>query len=460
MFQKIERLILFGMIIGLPFMNLPKSFSIPYLGGNISKWFLVIGVAILIWEYIIFPFKIPSLAKKYFVIFTGWQILCLIIGLIEYEFPHYLRINELPSLYSILEKWQSLRAIPDIVAVKFWLFLRYTKEILVVNCQHLIIAFFIWHLYNDNYTKAFEDFRKAGAILVGLLGFYSIFELSWLKFGSRWGEAVLREINPHLYEIGHYNGWWPPILWNNGLRSLMEEPSLFGIVSVFLMPFLWTYIKSNKGENIGSWIVNNGYWLLFIGYFMVMLFATNSRTAVIIFICELILLTVGTIIAKTRNQFIRTMCVFVLATSAFCINLVNFQRTSGGESASSKVLTKQYINRTVTSVSEKGKYSNNARLANLIAHLNTLREYPFMGTGTGLIDLYLDRNIPSFAYSNHEVRNWSRYLHMEGIFKSNFPALNKYMSVATQNGLVGFLLFLYPYFYIIHIIWELRKKLK
>lgn len=133
------------------------------------------------------------------------------------------------------------------------------------------------------------------------------------------------------------------------------------------------------------------------------------------------------------------MCVFVLATSAFCINLVNFQRTSGGESASSKVLTKQYINRTVTSVSEKGKYSNNARLANLIAHLNTLREYPFMGTGTGLIDLYLDRNIPSFAYSNHEVRNWSRYLHMEGIFKSNFPALNKYMSVATQNGLVGFL---------------------
>lgn len=51
------------------------------------------------------------------------------------------------------------------------------------------------------------------------------------------GEAVLREINPHLYEIGHYNGWWPPILWNNGLRSLMEEPSLFGIVSVFLMPF-------------------------------------------------------------------------------------------------------------------------------------------------------------------------------------------------------------------------------
>ena len=73
-----------------------------------------------------------------------------------------------------------------------------------------------------------------------------------------------------------------------------------------------------------------------------------------------------------------------------------------------------------------------------------------MGVGIGLKDAYIDRNLPEFAYNNYEVRNWSRYLRNEGVFKSGgYPALNKYADVAVQNGLIGLLLYLSVVGYIV-----------
>ena len=112
----------------------------------------------------------------------------------------------------------------------------------------------------------------------------------------------------------------------------------------------------------------------------------------------------------------------------------------------------KYIENNVTSLTKTDVRSNNARLANLVANINVIKQYPVMGVGTGLKDAYIDANLPEFSYSNGEVRNWSRYMRNEGVLKSGYPALNMFAYVAVQNGLVGLFMYLLIPFYIIYYV--------
>lgn len=445
-----QRLALFFLILFLPLNSIPKRFAIPGIGGDLSNYFFILGMGLLIYEYFKFGFTINRKVKFFFCTYIIWQLLCLIHGLYFYEYNELLTLNQIPRLEVILNKLASYGlVIQELTAIKSWLFLRFSKNILLLNNIVFLVCFYIWHLYKDDFDSAFSDVRRAVICLVLLMGSYSFIELLWLKFNLPFARAFLETVNQLLYDVVIVHGWWPPLLWNGQLRSISREPSFFGIISVMCLPFVWSYMFRKEIKKIA---------LLGALYFTFMIAATNARTAIVLTIGELALLIGINVFVRQAEFLKKTLLVMVITILAFGFNLIDLKGMLNSSDVGKVKSASNYVKHNITSVTDTKSRSNNARLANLVANINTIIEYPIMGIGTGLKDAYIDRNLPEFAYNNYEVRNWSRYMRNEGVLKSGgYPDLNKYADVAVQNGLIGLLLYLSV---VGHLVINLIKKYK
>lgn len=444
--KKLQKIILFMTIICLPLNSLPKAFTLPGVGSILSNYFLFAAILLLVYEYFKFRFEINKKVIKFFAVFVIWQVVCLIIGLVTYEYNELLTLEQIPKLKAILYFLDKFSINLDkLIAIKTWLFLRFSKDILFTNNIIFFVAFYIWHLYKNNFNEAFKDNRKAIICLVIIMGVYSFIELLWLKLDLQFAKDFLINVNPLLYDPKSSHGWWPPLLWKNQLRSICTEPSYFGIISVLCLPFLWSLLCENKNKFFASAL---------IFYFTLMVAATNARTAVVLVIAEILLLSIFAVIQKSLLK--KFLIILLVSSLAFTANLVDYRQLLNYGSIDG-ISAEKYLERNVGSITESNARSNSARLANLIANLETIKQYPVFGVGTGLKDAYIDRNLPEFSYTNNEVRNWSRYMHNEGVLKAGFPPLNKFADIAVQNGLIGLILYFLPLLYILNKIFRLRK---
>lgn len=288
--HKWQRFMLLGLIVTLPLTTIPKVFQIPGLGPSLSDYFFIIGSCLIIYEFIKYGFTIDKKIKKFFIIYFLWQIICLIHGLYTYQFNELLTLDQISKLEVILSKLNLYGIYIDkILIIKCWLFIRFSKDILFLNSSVFLIVFYIYHLYKDNFNKGFIDIRNAILCLILIMGTYSFVELLWLKLSLNFAVEILVNINPFLYDPVSNYGWWPPILWGNQLRSICQEPSFFGIVSILSIPILWSYVFEDKRR---KWI----YLLIF--YFSFMIFATNARTAIVVTGGELFLLVLSCFIIR------------------------------------------------------------------------------------------------------------------------------------------------------------------
>ena len=185
-----------------------------------------------------------------------------------------------------------------------------------------------------------------------------------------------------------------------------------------------------------------------------MIAATNARTAVVLVIAEILLLSIFAVIQKSLLK--KFLIISLVSSLAFTANLVDYRQLLNYGSIDG-ISAENYFERNVGSITKSNARSNSARLANLVANLETIEQHPVFGTGTGLKDAYINSNLPEFAYNNYEVRNWSRYMYNEGVLKSGFPPLNKFADIAVQNGLIGLILYFLPLLYILNKIFRLRK---
>lgn len=432
--QKLQKLALFCLILFLPLNSIPKRFAIPGIGGDLSNYFFILGMVLLVYEYFKFGFSVNKKVKYFFCTYIVWQLICLAHGLYFYEYNELLMLNQIPRLEVILNKLTSYGVVvPELTAIKCWLFLRFSKNILLLNNIVFLLCFYIWHLYKDDFTSAFNDVRRAVICLVMLMGAYSFVELLWLKLNLQVAKDLLVSINPYLYDPVSSHGWWPPLLWKNQLRSITHEPSYFGILSIMCLPFMWSLLWEEKHRKLGLFIAF---------YFTFMIAATNARTAIVVTMGELFLLIVSCALVKTKGYTKRVIAIMVVFGLAFSANLINFKGLVNSSGIDVFGSAEQYLNSNVASVANTTSRSNNARFGNLVANLNTITEYPVMGVGTGLKDVYIYRNIPEFAKNNAEINLWSRCMKEKGVLKSGYPALNMYADVAVKNGLVGLVLYL------------------
>lgn len=456
-----QKLMLFIAIVVLPLTVFPKAHLLSVIGNNLVVYPLMMGIILWVVESIKNNhFDVNHKYLRYVLIYVLWQLLCTAIGLVTYDYNKLLSLEEMDKLSRVLEFCNQYGIkMQEMFAIKLWLFLRFTKDVIKDAIVSLGTILWIIHLFRNKGAQGFQFVRKAVLVLTIIMCSYSIIEVGFL-YGVPGAGDIIAKISPKIMDLGYAHGWWSPALWGGQLRSLCAEPSFFGILSAFIVPFLFSFILEKN---------NIGITLLYVSY-VLMIFLSKARTATILFLSEMSLLLVA-IVMFLHKYWNKALLVFLLGAIGFSLNIHGvdlacqyissrisppapvsttvLQPDTNEQTAEPTQTADQYVENNISSVVGDSR-SNIARKADIYAHVKVGLEHPIFGTGHGLKDAYVNTQLPEWAYDNGEVRNWSRYMYIQGVLKSGFPSLNKYAVVFAEYGLIGLCLYIYLFIYIFY----------
>lgn len=450
----LEQILLILAIIFLPINHF--RIDIPFIGTALSKFFILVGIALYILKLCIGKLKLTRFERfAFFYLFVSlsWQCLCTVIGIHEFDYYSLVSLDQMDKLRYFIQMLQNNGLpITDISAIKVWLCLRFLKDCLLYVVFSYGVSLWVYQLYRDKDTYpegsrsvAFSHLTLSITVLCLVMTAYSIIEIGYLT-GNMTCARILAQINPLLYEVKRLHGWWPPLLWKNQLRSLFAEPSFFGLASTMIVPILiYKILDSSK-------YTFKRFFACVFGIFIVMLFLTRARTALLLFVGQLFLLVSYVLFFKRvyLKKVIHILFVILLSfvVSLFIMSSFKVVNLDSGTAYTSNVQVNaaDYINDNIASV-VGNKRSNSARFASVRATFLTGFQHPLFGVGRGLSTAYVNANFTEEDLRNNEVRNWSRYVEQEGVLKSPIPVLNQFSIVFANFGIVGLVLYLLPMFY-------------
>ncbi len=443
-------------IIFLPINHFRIDF--PLISTVLSKLFILAGITLYVLKLVSGKCKLTCFERFaffYLLVFFLWQCLCTVIGIQEFDYYSLISLDQMDKLRFFVQTLQNNGlSVSDVMAIKVWLCLRFLKDCLLYVIFSYGVSLWVYRLYqkevcpDTSQSIVFSHLTLAVTILCLIMTAYSIVEIGYLS-GSLNCAKILAQINPLLYEVKKLHGWWPPLLWKNQLRSLFAEPSFFGLASTMIAPFL-IYKMLDSPKNV---FVRFFYTCVF-GLFVVMLFLTRARTALLLFIGQLFLLVFYVLFFKRLfiKKVLRVLFVVVLSFGLSLQIMSGFKvvNLDSGTAYSSNVQANaaDYITDNVASV-VGNKRSNSARFASVRSTFLTGFQHPFFGVGGGLSTAYVNANFSEEDLNNREVRNWSHYIEQEGVLKSPIPVLNQFSIVFACFGVMGLFLYLLPMFFVL-----------
>lgn len=487
--------VLFLLLIGtLIFAPIPKPISFEVLGVT-GKEFAIypLGIGMILMLYVwtrsgkrdILINNSINLESQAFFLNAKWYLgilslilaLSVISGVLSYPYYEQLlsSIEYLPArLIHVMEIFHSENI--SKAGVGLWLIFKGLKNVFFDVFWLFGGSFLIYLWYRNRPTRCFELLLKGIFCSLGIIFLYEFIELPYLM-GNQMAARILTTINPYIHQIGQLNNsyigntnaavqayaWWPPLLWKHQVRSVFPEPSFFGMYCAFAVPWLWfVWFQIKKGALLSlkglamAWAMTYLYFLLF---------ATQARTAIILFIGELFLLLTYGIYKKNKDDLTKIIAILLLATMAFSGSLIFIQiekdrslilngtidgsciEENDSESLFSKA-GKSYISDNIASAVGKDKRSNWARFSLMEAELKVWMDHPVLGVGKGLKAAYIPDKLPSDATKSSEVKMWLDRLHANGALKASFPDVSEYTSRLCEIGLLGCLLYYFPAVYL------------
>ncbi len=455
-FDRGIRWLLYLLVLSIPIRELPSNYPIPAFLKNVPYAFLMILLLVTIIYYLVNrnDFHINSRwIKIYLAVCVIWPFISTIHGI--FIFPYWdENTNEFIRNSTLVQKIAVFY--PDILYDNNLLRLKFNNSLLIATIHNFLmpllgIPFIFYVSFKDkSWQYILNVFGKAAFIAAFAMVAYSLVEIPWLLTGNQTCAEILEMINVHLYDVKTAHDWWPPLLWNNQLRSFTQEPSFFGIISVFIIPMLW--YKSNEKKT-----------LFLLTFFTYMIFMTKARTAQVIFLSEILLFLLFTFLGKYpnwRKTATRILGVTILSFLLYLSLPIVLASISGSANHQSlHTAFTDYVDKDVVSVGSVSKRSNMARWGDTVALFNVGIEHPIFGVGTGLESPYIADNIPAFAQDDREINQWLSMLRKDGWLKSSIPPLNEFGAVFARYGLVGLILFLLPLFGIGVLFFKYRNKL-
>ena len=487
--------VLFLLLIGtLIFAPIPKPISFEVLGVT-GKEFAIypLGIGMILMLYVwtrsgkrdILINNSINLESQSFFLNAKWYLgilslilaLSVISGVLSYPYYEQLlsSIEYLPArLIHVMEIFHSENI--SKAGIGLWLIFKGLKNVFFDVFWLFGGAFLIYVWYQQRPARCFELLLKGIFCSLGIIFLYEFIELPYLM-GNQMAARILTTINPYIHQIGQLNNsyirksnaavqayaWWPPLLWKHQVRSVFPEPSFFGMYCAFAVPWLWfVWFQIKKGALLSlkglamAWAMTYLYFLLF---------ATQARTAIILFIGELFLLLTYGIYKKNKGDLTKIIAILLLATMAFSGSLIFIQiekdrslilsgtidgsciEENDSESLFSKA-GKSYISDNIASAVGKDKRSNRARFSLMEAELKVWMDHPVLGVGKGLKAAYIPDKLPSDATKSSEVKMWLDRLHANGALKASFPDVSEYTSRLCEIGLLGCLLYYFPAVYL------------
>lgn len=458
------------------FPQIPKflqlNFIGAFMGAKLSIYPILVAFAYYAWHYkkVKDSFSLTETNKKfmwYIGIYIGILLISFFHGLLIY--PYYDAIlagpvDQIEKLPAVYQKMQQI-GIPmsEVALLKLWIMARLIKGFLLECIWFFGVPLLIYHCFKKDAHRGITILQKATVCAIVLVSLYGIFDIFYLS-GSSAAQAILVKLNPIVHEIKSNDTWWPPLLWNNQLRSLFAEPSFFGIYSAFAMPWLWYAILRTH-----SWQKKLGFILLLL-FFTSELFLTKARTANALFWGETLLLIGITIWQREKDFFKNTVLILVIMILSFAATtyamsfmsgspVSNEEKTMGyGTEGSTKAVL--YLEDNLGSITSGTQRSNLSRYSILKANMAIGQDYPILGVGKNLRNAYVPDYLPQEAFAGGEIQMWLRNQKEKGIMKSGFPALGEYSTRFAETGILGLLVYLFPSIYLFgQLIKRIRSSL-
>ena len=456
----IEQYIFFALILSIPFTDF--SVKLPIAGYYLPHLFIVLGVGTIFVEGLQHGFRFSRLEKLFFA-FMGitfiWYIISNFHGFFTYSFfdqSHWADLKEILFLEKIFPDFfiDNNNFAIQIATLLYFVRMSFMECLYVYGTLFLVI-----HLYQNNPRKGFYVFEKAIMILVTIIIMYSLIEIPALM-GNETFKSFLSIINYHTMSINHINEGWPPVFWPLQIRSIFAEPSFFGLGAAVIFPILlyWCIFSNKK-----IWL-NEGVVFAYV----LLAFATRSRTATVLILAELVLFIFALFLMKKLNLR-KILKIIIPIVVAFFISLsmtsmfVGTWYDRSNENHSITSMADNYVEDNVTSVvdSSQGgqKRSNSIRNTLNKAYISVGQEHPIFGVGFGMTSYYLDEKIPKSEAKNNELEHYSKDLHEQGERKVGFPVLNYFAYQFAAYGCVGVIIYLLPVFYVLFCVVRKRKTL-
>jgi hypothetical protein len=446
---ELKDLLFFLICACIPFDNIPKLVQFNFWGGPIGNqfgvYFIFLGFILTLFSY---KGKINLTKSAITIFFSTYLIISLVStinGLIIY--PYYdqifnapvIQIEKLPWLYS---KLQSLHIpITQKELLGLWIVVRSIKSDIFNLVYTFGFSYMIFFWYRKNSMKCYQIFWKGMLISLAIFIIYGFIDVAF-QMGSTSAQYVLEKINPLLHPIAVDHDWWPPLLWNGQVRSVFSEPSRIGNYTSFVLPFLFIPIL-NKTQHWKAYL-----FLVFLTSYLV--FMTKARTAVAMLLGILLLAAVMTITFGKKQLIKRYASILLVAGVAFVSSvssIVNLFPSDNHENNSINQEMHEYLADNVGSLASQNKRSNVARYALIKSNIKTGLQHPIFGVGYLLNGAYTVANFDEFDMTSGEVQKWVTDYYALGPLKSNFDAMNAYVTSFSTTGILGFLCLITPFVY-------------
>lgn len=461
--KKIRDILFFCICFSLIFITIPKPIQMNLIGGPLSNKLVFYPVIVGIVYSIYCQYKYKNVfvyinILKYFtVVYTIIVVLSLVIGL--YKYPYYdlvvngpiNQIGRLPSIISFLE-YIGLN-FEEKFLLLIMMVLRIIKIIFFEYMYTFFAAYMIYCWYHNDWQKGINILFKGIISSLMIIFLYSIIEIFYLA-GNDIAKNILIEITPYFHAVVINFDWWPPLLWENQLRSIFAEPSFLGIYGAFLMPLLWYKLFIEKKHKL--------IYSTTVIAFTTCVFLTQARTAVVLFCGEIIILT---IFALYKNKIIslkKISLVWIYSIIAFCIAnifissiMVNINKKDV-EDKSKETFVETYFENNVNSLTTVEKRSNRARYSIMISNFNIGKDNFILGVGPHLRNAYILDYLPDISKSSREVNMWINNQEKYGVLKTELPNLGEYLTRFAEMGMLGLIIFLVAPFILLK---ELLKKI-
>lgn len=430
--ENLQYLLLFFVIITLPIISMPKAHQVMGIGGKLYLYPIIAGLLLFAFEVIKFKIKFNSKPCKYLLLLLTAQFAITFYGIVK--FPYYSDINVLTNEKIVLiANFLNIGLADNLMLFKYgFMFLRSVKILISEFIVEWLLLFWVFHLFQNDFSNGFKKIRSMFIILAILLSIYAIPEVLLLKFNMQIGYDILCYLNPYL-------NWYPPIIYpNHGLKSYCIEPGFMGLLAATILPFLFSFIFEYK-KNILLYI--------FYSYFMMILFMTKSRTAnVIIYIYSILFLC--------YSAFFRNLKKYALLILLTCMAFLGAVFEISDIDQNLFTLVDTYYTSNIDTIMSTTARSNGSRLNNILIHLNVFKDNLLLGTGAGLKDLYIADMISGDALKEIELKAITEGIRSEGIFKYSYGNVNHYIYILTNYGLVGFTMYFLPFLFAVYKVWR------
>lgn len=447
--------IIFGMLVfSLIFNNIPKPVQLNFLGGPIGSN-LVVYPLIAAFAYTFYcQYKYKNVFidlkpfLKYILAFISIMLLSTVVGLFNYPYYDLVLngpVNQIEKLPKVLAFCHAHGVDVDSkLLMQAWIIARQLKGVLMEAFWCFGGAYIVYCWYKDDWQQAVNILIKSLIASFTVLFLYAAVEVAYLG-GNLTSRNMLAAINPYIHTIVTNHGWWPPLLWKGQLRLVFPEPSHVGNFIAIGLPVIW-YKYFNDNENMWG-----GTSLLITIIMSFLVFLTKARTAYAMLFGMTVLLLALILLGKQWKLIKQYLVICVCIAIGFgCF--IGFSSIKSNDAKPKDNIAVEAIENNFTSLASNNKRSNGARYALLKSHFRTGLQHPFLGVGRGLASAYVERNFTPEEEKNGEVAQWIKYQKERGPMADGYSipdAMNEFVTRFSTSGILGFIVFFFPFAYVI-----------